>query len=188
MEQQYKNNLLEFDMEKLEWKEIFATGKVPDMRVTGSFCSLQDRYLFLYGGWNARIQKYFGDLWRFDLHKFCWDLLIDEEESNLDPINANSLLAIGDRYLVSFFGKNRSSRKKSTHFVDLSLLNPSSGSKSTNWKSIKTLETISSRTVVAHAFFDSSIYVFGGFSDEKFDSSLGEFFLFFICFHLFFKF
>jgi hypothetical protein len=35
----YKNDLLEFDMEEKIWKQLEISNDIPDKRVTGGFCS-----------------------------------------------------------------------------------------------------------------------------------------------------
>jgi hypothetical protein len=43
--------------------------------------SYGEKFLFLFGGWDARSAKYFGDLWRFDTQNMKWVQLLTENQN-----------------------------------------------------------------------------------------------------------
>ncbi|EGR27009.1 kelch motif family protein, putative [Ichthyophthirius multifiliis] len=108
--QKLKNDLWCFDPQKNEWRQIEASGNNPYPREGHQGCTLDDRYLIIFGGLNSQDEDnmlIYNDMHMFDSIQNTWKQVtnkhgaIIEARESFSFVNVNGLL-----YIFGGQGKN----------------------------------------------------------------------------------
>eukprot|EP01080_Neovahlkampfia_damariscottae_P001229 gene1229-11319_t len=170
-ENEYLNDLHEFDFKTLEWKLTEDDGDLPEKRIGQSVCKFGD-LLYLSNGFDGEI--YFQDLYEFNMETSIWTLIFDSSEIKE---RANHSLIYFDGNLILFGGDNEKNYFKDINFLkledeiiekyedDLEFAIEDEDTEN-DWSKIKSKQSIG-RSFHSTFMRDNSIYLFGGLHEKN---------------------
>lgn len=110
------NDMFAFNFTFRNWNKIVATGDLPSSREGHSAAGLNDRYIFIYGGWNGK--SIYNNYYLFDTMTNIWRK-VEPEDSTLEPAarESHSCCFVKENFFV-FGGQGHILRKKENYFND----------------------------------------------------------------------
>ena len=110
------NDMFAFNFTFRSWNKVNATGDIPFPREGHSAASLNDRYIFIYGGWNGK--NIYNNYYLFDTMTNIWRK-VEPEELSQEPAarESHSCSLVKDSFYI-FGGQGHNLKKKENYFND----------------------------------------------------------------------
>ncbi|XP_055745607.1 kelch domain-containing protein 3-like [Salvelinus fontinalis] len=94
----YCNKIKVFDTETNSWLNTATTQLLPEGRRSHSAFSYNGE-LYIFGGYNARLDRHFNDLWRFNPETFSWKK-VEPQGKGPCPRRRQCCCMVGDRIIL----------------------------------------------------------------------------------------
>lgn len=110
------NDIFAFNFTFRSWNKVNATGDIPLPREGHSAGVLNDRYIFIYGGWNGKM--IYNNYYLFDTITNIWRK-VEPEDPNQEPLirESHSCSVIKDHFYI-FGGQGVNVKKKENYLND----------------------------------------------------------------------
>ena len=158
------NDIWKYDIKNNFWElktniSFDFIQKSPSPRFFHSLCSLYDKYIFLFGGFDKK--ECFNDMYFFDVDNTEWDTILLEDQFGVLPKPMLSHSSIGYLDSVFIYGGEYLADESVTKKQNLYEFN----FYKKHWKKID-LKTFPPRSNTSMCLFDHFILFFGGFDEE----------------------
>lgn len=110
------NDIFAFNFTFRSWNKVVASGDIPLPREGHSAVPLNDRYVFIYGGWNGKMV--YNNYYLFDSMTNIWRKVEPEDASQEPPIReSHSCCVIKDNFYI-FGGQGVNIKKRENYLND----------------------------------------------------------------------
>ena len=110
------NDMFAFNFTFRSWNKVNSTGDVPLAREGHSAAALNDRYIFIYGGWNGK--TIFNNYYLFDSLANVWRKVEPEDSATEPPPRESHTCCVVKDSFYIFGGQGHNFKKKENYFND----------------------------------------------------------------------